>query len=55
MDRTCSKYRRKEKCIEDFDTETRRKKKLGRPGHRSGDIIEIDLQEIERGTRTRLI
>jgi hypothetical protein len=34
MGRVCSKYRRKEKGMEDFDRETRRKRQIGRPRHR---------------------
>jgi hypothetical protein len=34
MSRACSKYRRKEEGMEDFDRETQRKRQIGRPRHR---------------------
>jgi hypothetical protein len=40
-------YGAKERCIQDFDSETSRKEPLGRPGRGSENNITMDLQEVE--------
>jgi len=44
-----------ERCIQDFDGETRGKEPLGRPRRRCEDIMKMDLQEVGWGTWTGLI
>jgi hypothetical protein len=54
MGGTCSAYGREERRIQDFGGETCRKKPLGIPRCRWGDIV-VDLQEVEWGALAALI
>ena len=49
MGRACSTYRGKERCIQDFGGETRRKELLGRPRREWEGTIKMNICEVECG------